>query len=419
MSDNVEARAPRPILSRNQGIWTAVFVLLGGLLSWLWIVNHPEGEGDGTVFFARFATFNTSLYRDAEGALAADLRGGEDPQARKVAAILQRVRPDVVLLNEFDFDSGGDALESFVVEYLGVPQRDGGDPLTYGYRFSAPVNTGCPSGVDLDGDGDSGGVGDAHGFGRHEGQYGMVVLSRYPIDSERVRTFRQFRWADMPGHRMPLGYYTEEALSVLRLSSKSHWDLPVRVADGMEIHVLACHPTPPVFDGEEDRNGRRNADEIRLWADYIEPERAGYIVDDRGTKGGLAAGAHFVVCGDLNADPNDGDGLEGAMAQLLGSSRVHQAPAPRSEGAVEAKREQWGANSKHRGDPAEDTGDFRDDGGGPGNLRLDYVLPSADLEVLRSAVFWPARAAPGHDLLDASDHRLVWVDVQIPSTGNK
>jgi len=33
---------------------------------------------------------------------------------------------------------------------------------------------------------------------------------------------------------------------------------------GQVIHILASHPTPPVFDGVEDRNGRRNHDEIRL-----------------------------------------------------------------------------------------------------------------------------------------------------------
>lgn len=408
-------RAPRPILSRNQGLWTVAFVLLGGLLSWLWIVNHPEDGNAGKVYFARFATFNTSLYRDGEGDLVADLRGGEDPQARKVAAILQRVRPDVVLLNEFDHDPEGEALAAFADEYLAVAQKDGGEPLRYDHRFVAPVNTGVPSGVDLDSDGEIGGPGDAQGYGRHPGQYGMVVLSRYPIAADRARTFQKFLWANMPDHRMPLAHYSEEALSVLRLSSKSHWDLPVRVADNMEIHVLACHPTPPVFDGPEDRNGRRNADEIRLWADYIDPERGGYLVDDKGVQGPLGAGAHFVICGDLNADPRDGDGVEGAMAQLLASARVHQGPAPRSQGAVEAKREQWGANSKHRGDPAEDTGDFADADGGPGNLRLDYVLPSASLGVLRSEVFWPVQAAPGHALIDASDHRLVWVDVEVVS----
>ena len=38
---------------------------------------------------------------------------------------------------------------------------------------------------------------------------------------------------------------------------------------GKTFHLLASHPTPPVFDGDEDRNGKRNHDEVRLIADYI------------------------------------------------------------------------------------------------------------------------------------------------------
>ena len=53
------------------------------------------------------------------------------------------------------------------------------------------------------------------------------------------------------------------------------------------LHVLASHPTPPTFDGPEDRNGRRNHDEIRFWADYISPGQSGYIVDDEGRSGGI------------------------------------------------------------------------------------------------------------------------------------
>ena len=31
--------------------------------------------------------------------------------------------------------------------------------------------------------------------------------------------------------------------------------------DGKTVHFLTSHPTPPVFDGPEDRNGTRNGDE--------------------------------------------------------------------------------------------------------------------------------------------------------------
>ena len=51
---------------------------------------------------------------------------------------------------------------------------------------------------------------------------------------------------------------------------------------GKTVHFLVSHPTPPVFDGPEDRNGTRNFDEIRFWADYVIPSRSGYIYDDNG-----------------------------------------------------------------------------------------------------------------------------------------
>src|SRR5699024_9204094 len=137
-------------------------------------------------------------------------------------------------------------------------------PAFYPYSFSAPVNTGVPSELDLDRDGTVGGPDDAWGFGEFPGQYGMVVLSRHPIRADQVRTFQDRRWADMPRNLLPTDFYGPEISPQLRLSSKSHWDVPVQIGSTV-LHVLAAHPTPPSFDGPEKRNQRRNHDEIRLW----------------------------------------------------------------------------------------------------------------------------------------------------------
>jgi endonuclease/exonuclease/phosphatase family metal-dependent hydrolase len=361
----------------------------------------------------RFATFNVALERERAGQLAAELAGADSAQAAAVAAVLQRVRPDVVLLNEFDWDETGTALAAFERSYLAVGQH-GNAPLRYAHRFTAPVNTGVPSGLDLDGDGRADGPGDALGFGRWPGQYGMVVLSRFPIVESEVRTFQRFLWRDMPGALLPAEWYGERARARLPLSSKSHWDVPVRIGDRV-VHVLACHPTPPVFDGPEDRNGRRNHDEIRLFADYLDAQRGGYLRDDRGRAGGLPAGAHFVLLGDLNADPVDGESAPGAIAQLRAHPRV-QDPRPRSAGGPEQAVRQGGANASHRGDPATDTADFEDRR--VGNLRVDYALPARSLAVVAAGVFWPGAGEPGAAWAAASsDHRLVWVDVRVPSDG--
>ena len=176
------------------------------------------------------------------------------------------------------------------------------------------------------------------------------------------------------------------------------------------MHFLVSHPTPPVFDGPEDRNGTRNHDEIRFWADYVRgPRTSGYIYDDAGEYGGLHPRDRFVIAGDQNADPLDGDSTAGAIQQLLGSPKVNTRRTPSSAGAVEASRQP--GNEGHRAPARFDTADFSEP---PGNLRVDYVLPSRQLPITGSGVFWPTTADPRSSLVDASDHRLVWVDVRLP-----
>ena len=300
--------------------------------------------------------------------------------------------------------------------------HNGAAPIDYPYAFTAPSNTGIPSGFDLNNNGSVGGPDDALGFGFFPGQFGMAVYSKYPIDEAATRTFQNFLWKDMPGNRMPPGWYSAEEQAVLPVSSKSHWDLPIRIGR-RTVHFLTSHPTPPVFDGAEDRNGRRNFDEIRLWADYVTPGAGSYLYDDQGGRGGLAPGASFVIAGDQNSDPLDGDSIPGSIQQLLDNARVNDTHTPDSAGAVEAAQRQGGANLSHRSDPRFDTADFNDSA--PGNLRADYVLPSSDLRIWDSAVFWPLRSDPLSRLtgefnvevpfsFPTSDHRLVWVDVKVP-----
>lgn len=364
----------------------------------------------------RVATFNASLNRRRDGQLLEDLATGEDPQIRAVAEIIQINNPDVLLLNEFDHDADGAGLDLFREKYLQVPQN-GKSAVFYPYVFTAPVNTGVPSGMDLNRDGTVGGPDDAWGFGEFPGQYGMAILSRFPILTDQVRTFQNLRWADMPSNLLPTEYYGPEISAALRLSSKSHWDVPVQVGPST-LHVLAAHPTPPSFDGPEKRNQRRNSDEIRLWADYLSPgRRSSWIVDDAGVQGGLAPQEQFVILGDYNSDPLDGDSWPGAIDQLLTHARV-QDTGPRSTGEAEAATTQGGANLDHAGDPQFDTADFGDDPA-PGNLRVDYVLPSRPLQVVSSAVYWPSQGQPGSELtgvhpFPTSDHRLVRVDLQLP-----
>ncbi len=368
----------------------------------------------------RIAVFNIwELGREKLDEVDADGHG-INAQLRGAAEIVQRVRPDVLLVNEIDFDPEERAnARLFVDRYLNVGQgaqrppggTEGGEtpePIDYPHVYFGTVNTGFPTGVDLNLDGETDGPDDAYGFGKYPGQYGMALLSRLPIDAGGVRTFQEFLWRDQPGNLMPDGsggkpaWYGPEHTAIFRLSSKSHWDVPLTVGE-RTLHVLAAHPTPSVFDGDEDRNGRRNYDEIRLLADYLAGgEAAAYLVDDAGRAGGLSPDASFVVMGDLNADPHTDEVPYGgpAIGQLLRHPRVRD-PEPRGAGGATVDRPYSG--------PVELRTAFWG--------RLDYVLPSRDLEVRDAGVFWPVPEDPLHHLVadreTSSDHRMVWIDVVI------
>ncbi|TCO73611.1 endonuclease/exonuclease/phosphatase family protein [Rhodovulum euryhalinum] len=348
----------------------------------------------------RVASFNAELSRKGPGLLLADIAGGNDPQVAAVVEVIAAARPDILLLQGVDYDMDGLAMRALADR---LRARD----LDYPHLFALKPNTGMRTGIDLDGDGWANGPRDAQGFGYFAGQDGMALFSRYPVETARVRDFSALLWADLPGATLPdMGgrpFPSAQAQAVQRLSTTGHWDVPVRVGDRV-IRLLAFHATPPVFDGPEDRNGLRNRDELRLWTLYLDGALPGVTAPD----------GPFVVLGDANLDPHDGDGRGAAMAAFLADPRLTD-PHPRSEGGVVAAQSQGGANVAHRGDPALDTADWDDAApGDPGNLRVDYVLPSIGLTVTGAGVLWPAEGPMAETVAAASRHRLVWVDLALP-----
>ncbi len=390
--------------------------------------------GKGPVI--RIATFNIQELSAARLDDAGPDGAGRDPAALAAAAIVQRVRPDLLVVNEIDVDpEAADPAANarrFAARYL----ARGAYPIDYPHAFAAPSNTGLPTGLDLDRDGRAAGAedrgtrghgDDSFGYGAYPGQYAMALLSRHQIDADAARTFQRFLWRDLPGHHLPLDHYRPEAVAILRLSSKSHWDVPVSIA-GRRLHLWISHPTPPAFDGPEDRNGRRNFDEIKFWFDYLEGSAALY--DDRGRRGGYAEGDPFVIAGDLNSDPTDPAAYDGvpAIGQLLGHPRVRDPGALlTSRGAAEHRRRaiaaaQAAGDAATAADLARRTHPERVTAAWLGGRRVDYLLPSAEIEVAGGGVFWPsAEEDPeGHALAEAaSDHRLVWLDLRLAGGGGE
>ncbi|WP_232830360.1 endonuclease/exonuclease/phosphatase family protein [Oceanicella sp. SM1341] len=359
------------------------------------------------------AVYNVALYRRGAGLLWADLErvraGRRDAQIDALREVIPRLNADILVLLEFDHDPEGHALEAFV-RLLAEPPAPDAPAIAYPHRFDGPVNTGQPSGLDLDGDGETGGRADAYGYGAFPGQYGMAVLSRFALGP--ARSFRELRWRALPGHHLPLRedgtpFPSEAAQAALRLSSKAHWVLPVALPGGDTAELLISHPSPPVFDDAHDLNGRRNADEIRFWRLWLDGTP---FEDDTGQS--VSRGpAPVIIAGDLNADPFDGEGAHEEIAALLAHPAL-QDPAPEGPGGAAQAGE--GANATHRGPPARDTADFRDTPA-PGNLRVDYLLPDARFTVTASGVWWPAEGAEAALLAAASDHRPVWVDLKPPA----
>lgn len=279
---------------------------------------------------------------------------------------------DILLLLDIDYDAGLAALTALAgaLEAVGRP---------YPHRLALSPNSGRPTGIDLDGDGRSHRARDAHGFGYFTGDGGMALLSRLPFGA--VRDFTAFRWADLP-ESSAAPVTPEAALDLLRLHHVGAWDVEILTPSG-PFHLLAGHASAPVFDGPEDRNGLRNADEIRFWRLYL---------DGWTPEGPPFAAQAFAIAGTLNLDPDRGEGRREALRALLGHPAVRD-PAP--EGGAGTATAEWPRT---------------------GALRVDYILPAADLTVTGSGILWPG-AEPllgisAEMAASASAHRLVWVDLR-------
>ena len=370
-------------------------------------VSYPA-EPKPTVL--RISTFNIEDVRTQ------DLDTAEDPRLKQIAAIIQRIRPNVILLSEMTARIGQEEsnADRFVRLYLSVPQADGLKPITFN-TFTPYTNTGFHSGFDLDKSGfidasppeqtkvqtDAGRVygNDCYGFGTFPGQYGMALLvdPRLNIQEENIRSFQNFLWKDLEDHSAPMNpdrtpWYTPDEWEVFRLASKTFADIPITLPNGQVLHALISHPTPPAFDGPERRNKLRNLDEIKLIRRYIDNDPKLY--DDKAQQGGLAEDELFVILGDLNADPTDGSSLDRVIiTQLLTSSKIADDVFPSSE-------------IKVKGLDSTDTAHFR--------LRVDYVLPSDDIRILNSGVW----RLPEADQEFPSDHFPVWIEALIPPSSD-
>ena len=322
-----------------------------------------------------------------------DIRAGADLPSLK-ADIIDHLSPDVLVISELDYDHDLVTLHAF-----GALIADRGTALPHVFAF--PSNAGLRMGRDMNDDGRDDGPDDTQGYGHFAGQRALALLSRLPIDAEAARDFSGFLWKDLPNARLP--ELEPSVLEAQRLSSTGHWDIPILTSATQRLHLLIYQAGPPVFGGRSLRNLYRNHDETAFWLTLLEGRLPMPPPD-----------GPFVLMGGSNLDPNDGDGLHGAMRALL-TSPLLQDPQPQSEGAIQAANGEFSA--AHVGPHALDTVYWPRQ---PGNLRVSYILPAAEIDVLSSGVLWPAPDSPDAELAAALDtleisHRPVWLDLDLRS----
>lgn len=327
----------------------------------------------------RLATYNPDLSAPGPGLVLDSLARNPGPQHRAVVEVLVALDADIVLLTGIDYDAQGLALGA-------LADRLAEAGLDYPYRLALRPNTGIPTGRDIDRNGVLAEPRDAQGYGHFPGEGGMAVLSRVPV--EISRDLSGFLWADLPGNLMPAD---DPARDIQRLATTGLWEITAQPSGGGVLHLLCWYASPPVFDGPEDRNGRRNHDEAAFWLALLD-----------GRLPLPPPPSPFVILGQTSLDPIDGEGRPEALRVLMAHPAL-QDPAPRGTHGI--------ADPGHKGDPGLDTAAYH----GLGALRVDQILPSADLRVTAAGVLWPPDSDPlAATLAAASRHRPVWVEIAAP-----
>lgn len=253
----------------------------------------------------RVATVDAELSGADQGQLAIELASGTDRRATRLADHLTEANPDIVVLTGMDTEQS--AVDALRANYLNNPFDDRAD-LNLPYSYLAPGTTGVQSGADLDADGVVGGPNDAWGAGDYEGQGGLVVLSRYPIDPEKIISITALPWHALPGDRPKAAGLDGVLAGAIPVMSGGLWDIPIDYR-GETVHLLAAQmsdqPAGVSFAGQ------RQQDQLRVLADYF--TGAAYVRDDAQRPVHAQRDEPVIVAGDLGSMPQ----ANAARAHLL------------------------------------------------------------------------------------------------------
>ncbi|SDK14283.1 Endonuclease/Exonuclease/phosphatase family protein [Ferrimonas sediminum] len=398
----------------------------------------------------RFATYHADMeFSDYNQALS-ETGSGNEPRLQNVAEVIQRARPDVLLVTGF---SGADglggeeyrkrALELFVSEYLNQAQDPDLDAVSYPYLYLANSNSGIPVLDDLNKDGSAPGTlpFDAKGYGHYAGEKSFALLSRYALDENNVRTYRQLEWKRVPtadGQQKPQDgsgndWFASETWNSLPLMDTNFVDIPMKLPDGRIVQLLATYLGEPAEVDASNRAYMRNRAQVEFVADYISQDYNSYIVNDddnsRRVTGGYDSSRPFVLMGNFYNDHEGAwalgaDGApsyradSAAMRTLVNSSTLHRFTGVN-----------WEAPTSAAGvDYAQTTASTHSMPGiitGLNALRNDYIMLEQQLKFVDQGIVWAQLGDDGEALFyrnngqgqmvndpqASSSHRLVWMDV--------
>ena len=302
--------------------------------------------------------------------------------------IIQRVRPDILLLQEFDYDADGESLRAFRANYLARPQNGAAAHRLRATPSSPSRTPACPPGFDLDNDGK---------VGRRRRRAGLRRVSRA---STRMALLSRF-----PDRR---GAARARSANSCGATCRARCCRTIRDTGPRLVLARGAGGVAAVFEEPLGRAGDDRADSrCTCWPAIRRrpPSTARRIAMACATTTRSASGATTSSARRryIRDDHGQARRIRRQAVRDHGRpelrSRGWRQPARRHRGAARAPArqcvvraaERWraprpaavqgGANAAQRGDPRFDTADFNDRVAG--NLRVDYLLPSKGLHGVR------------------------------------
>lgn len=323
----------------------------------------------------RIATFHIELTRDGPGIALRDIRRAH-PQIKALRSIIHTVNPDILLITGIAYDHEQKTIADFA-DFVG----------NYPYYFSLRPSSGYPSGYDLNMNGKSTDRQDALSYGRFPGHQGMAILSKHRIGNAwqdystmsftklfHISTMKQKDFHDKYSEQSPLVFQNiKTPIKDLPFSSSGHWVVPINISATRTVHLLTFSATAPLISRNSDMtalNLLRNHSELFFWMLFLD-NAFGIVPKD------------FILLGNANTDPYQGNGARALIGRLITHPAL-QDPIGNTPTVY------WAAKTKLA------------------PMRVDYILPSRTLVIRASGIHNPASPAEEK----ASQHRLIWVDIE-------